>query len=106
MCSLCLVYSAILLVFTSSPWSAAADAGYAMKRAPFFGGMASSVLGLSLVLLSSLMPAVHAQMYTRDWTVQVVNGVSTLQWRPTVNDPWYVYLACTSAYFASEIPSS
>lgn len=89
-CSLCPVYSAILLVFTPSPWSAAADTGYAMKRAPFFGGMASSALGLALVLLSSLLPAVDAQRYIRDWTVQVVNGVSTLQWQPTVNDPLYV----------------
>lgn len=61
-----------------------------MKRAPFFGGMASSALGVALVLLSSLLPAVDAQRYIRDWTVQVVNGVSTLQWQPTVNDPLYV----------------
>jgi hypothetical protein len=54
--------------------------------------MASSALGLALVLVS-LVTVVDAQMYIRDWTVQVVNGVSTLQWRPTANDPWYVQIA-------------
>jgi hypothetical protein len=37
-----------------------------------------------------ILPGAGAQKYVQDFQVQVVNGVSTIVWRPQVSDPWYV----------------